>query len=101
MKQLLVIGRGNWADEMNVYYTGIWNAKDWSNHLSAIEKYFEINDSITVYVGSNEEIEYSSFSEYAQQFKTFPLTEAKARFLKSVGLSSFGQNLVFENYDED
>lgn len=99
--QVLVIGEANWADEMDCYYSGIWNDYEWTQHLEKVKEYFETHDELTLHVGSNEEIEVSSFAEYERHFKTFPITKIQADFLKSVGLDNFGQNLVFENYDED
>ena len=90
----LVICKSNWADEFDTEGFDIWTDEKW--------KQFCESDSFPTetYIGTNEEIEFSSVDEWKKCFTAQSITDEEAvRFKKLFGNMEFGMFLI--NYEED
>ena len=93
----------NWADEMDVEGTAIMDKKEWEDYRESVSK---IKRSFDIYVGSNEEIEYSNGDALLREITAREMTDEEAKVVsKFVGMESgFTQFLRVVNlidYDED
>jgi hypothetical protein len=118
MSKVLIIFEDNWADEMDIKGSRIMSRKDWEQYISiaeqcfndlekynakgdedgnpieySIEKtksYWDNNNSISFWIGSNEEIEYENFEEFRRCFKVYDLAEVEADILTKFSFDDFG-----------
>lgn len=97
---ILVKQNENWADEMDLEGFFITTQEDFNGHLSEAKKAIPF----TICIGTNEEVEYTRFADYANSFKVESITEDEYQTLKKLfgteinGLS-FG-NIVFKDLEE-
>jgi hypothetical protein len=103
MSKVFLSWYSNWADEMDVEGTAIMDKKDWEDYRETVSK---INKSFYLYIGTNEEIEYSSGDELLNEITVKPMTDEEADTIrKFVGSESgFTQFLGADDYaneDED
>jgi hypothetical protein len=89
MSFVLVEYSDNYADEFDVAGIGIFKPKDWDERVRAIREQFEKYSNAFVNIGSNEDIEYSSFEEWNDHFTVIHLEDAEAKAsIKALGKSS-------------
>lgn len=81
---LLVKYSDNWADEMDISGFNVLAEDQWNAHLAIAKKVFEENGSITYGVGTNEDVEFSSFKQYLSRFKVITITDEEAATLSKL-----------------
>lgn len=81
---VLVIANVNWADEMDIGGFKIFESETWEKFKSDWEK----KDYVNFYIGTNEDLEYSSGKEYLRDLRAKPITKAEADHLNDL----FGGN---------
>lgn len=81
---LLIKYEGNWADEMDVrgFYTT--TREEWDSYVQKLRKHFETKDTLMYYIGTNEEIEYTSADEVLRDHKVIEITPEQAATLQSL-----------------
>lgn len=100
MSKVFLSWYSNWADEMDVEGTAIMDKKDWEDYRETVSK---ITRRFELYIGTNEEIEYSSGDELLNEITVKPMTDEEAETVrKFVGSESgFTQFLGADDYAED
>lgn len=83
MSKLLIIGRNNWADEIDLAFFIVLDSDEWEELKKNTQKSFKQNGSITIYIGTNEEIEFDSYDQWLRQFKVKEISEDEAKFLRT------------------
>jgi len=98
--KLLVKYDSNWADEMDIEGFKVFTDEQWEDHQKAFQKRFKEDKVYTYYVGTNEEIEYSSFKEFMRDFKVSEITDEEAAVLEKLfdNLSTRGYGFFPELY---
>ncbi len=103
MEKVLVIWEANWADEMDIYGFVIVSAEEARAFKKKARK---IVSPFEIYVGTNEEIEYSDGKQFlkALTFRRITLEESKIIekfFGESAGHSNFWDFIEENEYDEE
>lgn len=105
---VLVKFSDNWADEMDVDGFRVFVLEDWELIKTRMAKVFEKGrGSCSFGIGTNEEIEYSSYADWLSSFSVSSISESEALFLRKhfPQYDSFaGQGFVLyqdEDWDED
>ncbi len=83
-KHLLVIYRGNWADEMDIDGFFTTTQEWWDAFVERVNKHFENDDMFSYYVGTNEEIDYPSAQDLLHDFKIQEITAEEDATLKKL-----------------
>lgn len=81
--KLLVKYDSNWADEMDINGFKVLTDKQWEKYQRDFKKHFK-EECYTYYVGTNEEIEYSDFEEFRNNFNVSEITDEEAAVLKKL-----------------
>ena len=89
----------NWADEMDIYSFCLRPKGFFKKFEEVVNKYFEFEDSLELYVGSNEEIVYESASEVLNSFYVENISKEEATTIKKlfnieIGSYSYGINIL-------
>lgn len=101
MKRYLVKYKDNWADEMDIVGGIIMTEAEYKDYMKVAEIAFrEEGDFITFGVGSNEEITYDTFEDFAKTITVFELTEEEFQTCVKLGLVYFGNfpEYIFDDY---
>lgn len=96
----LVKYRDNWADEIKVNGWCLMTDAEletWNVEWATRFKHLDEQGSYFYYVGTNEEIEYTSLEEFLDSIKIVDISEDEANVLVKL----FGKQYAFfpENYD--
>ena len=78
-KYVLLKFEDNWADEMNVYGFIVISGKGWQLEKARLEA---ITDCITLYIGSNEELEWSDGADLLSRIEVEQLRDDEAGAMK-------------------
>ena len=102
MEKVLVIWEANWADEMNVYGFVIVSAEEASAFKKKARK---IVSPFEIYVGTNEEIEYSDGKQFLKALTFRRITPEESKIIEkffgeSAGHSNFW-DFIEENEDDE
>jgi hypothetical protein len=91
-QKYLVSYDDNWADEMDVSGSKIFDSKsELDEFFDGFKKYFEENGYYSFGIGTNEEIEYDTFSDFEEAFTIQPITDNEKEVLEKFGFGSGGQ----------
>jgi len=84
--EVLVICKSNWADEMDIDGFSIYQRRVWENYLKKVEdKYFKSDSpQARIPVGTNEDVEYESLSDYLDDFIVKEITVEESATLKKL-----------------
>lgn len=74
----------NWADEMDIYSFYLRPKGFFEKLKEVVNKYFKYEDSLELYVGTNEEITYGSASEVLNSFYVTNISEEEAKTIKKL-----------------
>lgn len=91
--------KNNWADEMDL--DGLWivNATWWKEHVEQATAWKSW--PMTIYIGTNEEMEFSNAKDYLDSFKVIPATDAEVEILRKLLGTQVGQVVTLEFDDDD
>jgi hypothetical protein len=95
-EKVLLQWDSNWADEMDIYGFSIMNKSEWE----AYKKMLANKGEFYIYVGTNEEIEYSKGQELLNEISVKNITEEESKTIQKF----FGGEGGFTNFlglDED
>lgn len=101
--KVLVQWNSNWADEMDVEGFQILTDREWETIRHSI---LQRKNSFEIYVGTNEDIEYSNGEELLEEITVTPLTLEEAATIEKFfgdygGHTAFLDNIEDEDDDED
>ena len=109
-KYFLVSYKEDYADEFYVYGMKIFTKAEYISFLNNqryakdLERKGEIKtgewDEIELYFGTNEWLSFETVDEIIRAFDIREITEQEFNTLKNLGLSSFGEQTIF-NFFED
>lgn len=100
MDKVLLKWSSNWADEMDIEGISIMKSDEWK----AYKKKLELKKSFSLYVGTNEEIEYESGEDLIAEIKVKKITPEEEKVIKKFIGSEFGHQdfiYVFDDTDDD
>lgn len=69
MEKLLIKYSGNWADEMDLEGLFIVTKDEWEAYKKIADGYFNLQETLSYHVGTNEEIEYQTYSDLMEDFE--------------------------------
>ncbi len=98
MQHVLVKWSSNWADEMDIEGFRIMKQEEWEAYKKEVrkKKYF------CIYVGTNEDIEYSSGEDLLAEIKVKKITPEEERIIRKFIGSTFGNtNFLFAKENEE
>jgi len=96
-QKVLLQWDSNWADEMDISGFVITTEKIWKDYKKELKK----KEEFCIYVGSNEEIDYSDGKELLEEISVTKLSDEEADLIsKKIG-TSFGFTDFFEIEEED
>lgn len=101
MSKVLIKHSANWADEIDLEGFTIMDSDAWEKRK---EKIANINESFTVYVGTNEDIEYRNGNAFLRTLTVKEITDAEFGFLNTNFGTEFGHcpvNTVCECCEDD
>lgn len=84
MSNLFIKYRDNWADEMDLFGFAIIQKDKWEALLVRMQKFFDRKGEWNFGVGTNEDVEYSSYDGWLQHFTVTELSEAESEALLAV-----------------
>ena len=96
MSKLFVKYNDNWADEMDITGFVIITKADWNEIREEVRGFLDKKMGWEYGVGTNEQIEYSSFEDWSRAFTVTELTDAEAATLIDV----FKRVKIRPGYDE-
>lgn len=70
----------NWADEFDVRGWQLFTSEDWQE----FRKDFDVDSEFTVYVGSNQYIDYDEARDVLNQIQLFEVTEDEFNTIKRI-----------------
>lgn len=73
-KKILVTYKTNWVDEMDIQASKLTNIKEWNKICEETRLVFAKYKKCTHYVGTNQDIEYSSYKEWLNCYSVKELT---------------------------
>ncbi len=88
----------NWADEMGISGFIIITQEEWNNYKNKVESQVE---GITMYIGSNEWIDYSYGSELLEEITVNFLTDIEVSTITSKIGVSFGFTQFYDIFQID
>ena len=68
MKKLLIKFEANWADEMDIEGLFVITEAEWTLYKQKATAYFKTNNTLNYCIGSNEDIEFYSYTELMEAF---------------------------------
>ncbi len=77
MSFLLIRYNDNWADEMNINGLAIVHRDAWQEILEETEKYFNTNSVWECSIGTNEDLEFSSYIDWLRKFTITELSDSE------------------------
>ena len=77
----LVIYQDNWADEIDVAGSMLFEIEDWVELVDLVAKHFEEGNTLENGIGTNESIEYDSFNNWYECYTVIYLTEEQTSCL--------------------
>lgn len=81
----------NWADEMDIDGFDVFTDSKWEKYLKSFKDHFDKGDEYSYGIGTNEEIEYSSYDEFVRDFKVTEITDEEAATIeKHFGKHGYG-----------
>ena len=80
-RRILVTYSSNWADEFDVVSSLIMTREEWKMMCEYARSIFKYKDKIEHYVGSNQEITYTSFEEWFDCYSVSELTKEECTVL--------------------
>lgn len=89
-KYLLVKVYDDWADEISTEGFFTTTQEELDETYEAIKEYFKENNSLTYYIGTNEEITHESYEDVVGCFRTQEITKQEYTTLKKLFHGSFG-----------
>ena len=97
---LLVKFSDNWADEIDIEGCVIMSEEEYEKYLNAAKRAFEIEGSISFYIGSNEEIRYGNFEDFKKTLKIRTLQGNDETVLRSYHFDNYGifPDYIFDEY---
>lgn len=101
MTKVLIKHKDNWADEIDLEGFSIMDSEAWNKKKEEISK---IAKSFTVYVGTNEEIDYNNGNEFLKTLTVNEISDSEFEFLKKNFGVEFGHcpiASVYEGCDGD
>ncbi len=81
---------GNWADEIDVSGYKLMTEDQWNEYLQDFKQKFEEDGEYNFCIGTNEDVEYSSFKGFEAAFKVKDIDDQEAKVLKKHLGESFG-----------
>lgn len=92
----------NWADEIDVRGGKIMTEKEYEEYIAAAKKAFEVNDYIDFWIGTNESIDYTDFTDFINTLTVYSITEKEEDVLKRFNLENYGffPDYIFDEYYE-
>jgi hypothetical protein len=100
-KRILVTYETNWADEMNIQASILTTVKKWNEICEEAKLAFAKYKRCTHYVGTNQDIEYSSYESWFNCYSVKEVTEAEYKVLiKFKDLLNEFKFFMPEYYDE-
>lgn len=88
-KYFLVSYSSNWSDEMDIDGFCVMTEAGKKKYFEDFKKVFEVNGLYTFYVGTNEEIEYSNFADFKNDFTVEEISEEEAKVLDKLFQGSY------------
>lgn len=79
----LVKWSDDWADEMIIVGLTIMSESQLKAFRSQYEKWFDYNSALEFFCGTNEQIDYSSYTEFMKAFDIVALTDIEAHVLSN------------------
>lgn len=84
---LLIKTKNNWADEIDTEGFAIFTKEAYFAHLKQAEDAFAGDQEITIYVGTNEDIQFPDYKDYVDQIEVQELNFTEVLILcKAFGL---------------
>lgn len=96
MSKLFVKYNDNWADEMDITGFVIITKENWNAMKEEVRGFLDKKMGWEYGVGTNEQIEYSSFEDWSRAFTVTELSDAEAATLIDV----FKRAKIRPGYDE-
>lgn len=87
---VLVKFSDNWADEMDIEGCRVYSKDSWEKYRKLAKREFKENGSYVYCVGTNEEIEYSSYKDFISCFEVKDITIGQYDVLEKLGLDCMG-----------
>lgn len=84
---LLITGTPNWADEITFQFFCLMPESHWEKIKKTVEKEFKENP-ITIYVGTNQEIEVDNYKEWLRNIKVREISPEESAVLANLFPSS-------------
>lgn len=91
-QKVLLTWNSNWADEMDISGFVITTKKDWEDFQSEVKE----REDFCIYVGTNEEIEYSNGQELLDEISVTELSKEEETLITNKIGNSFGFIEFFE-----
>ena len=129
MNKVLIIFEDDWAGEMDIKGSRVMSRKDWEQYISIAEQcfndlekynaksdedgnpieysieetesYWDNNNSISFWIGSNEKIKYKYFKQFEHCFTVYDLTIEEANILTQFNFDDFGffpEDWIFDEW---
>ena len=96
---VVVIANVSWADEIDCEMFAVYPKGQWEDLVNetreAFKKVEAEGDQVSVTVGTNEDIEVSSFNEWFNEFKVKDITEDDAKVLRKLFGDSYSKRKGF------
>lgn len=74
----------NWADEMDITGCVMMKASQFQAFMDAAREHFETESEMSICCGTNEDLIYESFDDYASIFKTTVVTKDEAKLIEKL-----------------
>ena len=87
----LISFNDNWGDEMDVCGWGIYTEEEKNEYLESVSNYFKENGYCSIYVGSNQEIEYEDEKEFLNTLEIKEITDEEEKTIKKIFGCSYGK----------
>jgi len=97
MDKVLVKWSSNWADEMDIEGVDIMRKTKWE----ALKKKILSKKNFCIYIGTNEEIDYSSGEDLLSEIKVKRISPEEEKVVKKFIGSSFGHTSFLYILDEE
>lgn len=102
-KEYLITYSDNWADEMDIDGHRIMSGSELNEYIKYAKLVFKKDGCYDYYIGTNQEINYESFKDFAEHFEIQEISEEEHKVLSKFGFS-YGGNFpesIGEGYEED
>lgn len=82
MSVILVKLDTNWADEMDIEGFALFEPDAWEEAKEEYKKAFKHEPCQTLYVGTNEYIQYESYEDYMNDLTAIEITDEEAQVIE-------------------